>query len=62
MAETLLFGLNGLNDHIENKAECMNNRTNNRIYYNQGKVQNTIIMNPFEHDDDELFFDELFLW
>ena len=42
IAETLLFGLNGLND-----KEYMYNRINNRIYYNRRKVPNTIVMNPF---------------
>ena len=42
IAETLLFGLNGLND-----KEYMYNRINNRIYYNHRKVPNTIVMNPF---------------
>ena len=45
IVETLLFGLNGLNQW---RKECMDNRINNRIYYNHGKVHNTIVMNPFK--------------
>ena len=43
IVKTFLFGLNGLNGR-----ECIDNRVNNQILYNRGKVHSFIVMNPFK--------------